>query len=341
MLSETTIKQIITGLLILILLIFTFLIIRPLFLAILFGFILAYTFFPIYQFILKYVKNSTISAAITCLIVIMILITILWFSIPILIEQIFQSYSTIQSFDTLGFLKKIFPPLFSSQQVSANFAAAYTNFVSSSVSNTLDKITNLLLNLPSLALKMVVVLVIFFYGLRDGPKIIELIKEILPFNKVTTNKFIHKSGLVTFSVVYGRVIIGIITGTLAGIGFFFAGFDNALLLAVITMFVSIIPLIGPWIVWVPLVIGLFFAGNVFSAVFLLIYCLLVVTMFENIATPLLVSKKSQIPTSLTLISLIGGILVFGIFGIILGPLIVAYLVILFEIYRDYITNKKE
>ncbi|HLD97946.1 MAG TPA: AI-2E family transporter [Candidatus Nanoarchaeia archaeon] len=340
MLSETSVKQIITGVLIIILLIFAFLIIKPLFLAILFGLILAYTFYPIYSFLLKYIKSRTISALITCAVVIALLIIILWFSVPLLIEQIFQSYITIQSFDTLGFLKRVFPPLFSSPQVSANFAAVYTNFLSSSANNALTKISTLLIDLPSLALKLLVVLITFFYGLRDGKKIIDILKDTLPFNRATTNKFIQKSEQITFSVVYGRVVIGIITGTLAGIGYYFAGFDNAILLSVITMFVSIIPLIGPWIVWAPLVIGLFFAGSIGSAIFLLIYCLLVVTLFENLATPLVVSKRSNIPTSLTLIALIGGILVFGIFGIILGPLIIAYLIILFEIYREYSVKKE-
>ena len=105
------------------------------------------------------------------------------------------------------------------------------------------------------------------------------------------------------------------------------------------MIASIIPLIGPWAVWVPVVIGLLISEKTFAAIFLLIYSIFIVTLFENIATPILVSKKSKTPTSLTLIGIIGGIIVFGIFGIILGPLIMAYLTILFEIYIEYNLKK--
>lgn len=334
MISEITIKQIFTFFVIILLLFFSFLIIKPIFIPIIIGLILAYIFSPIENFIFKKIKNKTVSSFITCALVLSSLILLLWFALPVLIEQIFNSYVTIQSFDLITYLKKTFPPLFSSPQMTANIASTYNSFIANSANNALSKLTNILMELPSIILKLVVVLITFFYGLRDGDKIINLVKDNFPFNKSVTNKFIHKSQLVTFSVVYGRVVIGIITGTLAGIGFYFAGVPNALLLSVLTMFVSFIPLVGPWIIWIPVVIGLFFAGNIPVAIGLSIYCLLVVTLFENLATPIFVSKKSEIPTSLTLLSLIGGILVFGILGIILGPLIVAYLIILFEVYKE-------
>jgi len=106
------------------------------------------------------------------------------------------------------------------------------------------------------------------------------------------------------------------------------------LLSFLAMIMSILPMIGPWVIWGPVVIALFIGGHNNSALFLLIYSLVVVMLFENVATPLLVSKQSKIPTSLTFIGILGGLLVFGLFGIIIGPLIMAYLMVLFEIYRE-------
>ncbi len=339
MVDETLVKQFIAGIFILILLAFTFLIIRPIFMSIILGLILAYACYPIHKGLSLKIRNKSLSASITGVFVLAVLLGILWFSIPHLINQIFDAYVGLQTFDTLGLLKKIFPPFFSSPQVSANFAAAYNNLISNSAKLSLEKLTSTLINLPSLALKALVVLITFFYGLRDGDKLITLLKDSLPFNKSTTNRFIQKSKDVTFSVVYGRVVIGIAVGILAGIGFFIAGVKSALLLSFMAIIASIIPMIGPWAIWIPVVIGLLVAGKTTAAIFLLFYSIIFVTVFENIATPLIVSKRSKLPTSLTLIGIIGGIIVFGIFGILLGPLIVAYLVVLFEIYLEESVNK--
>lgn len=339
MINDHNIKEIIAGIFILILLVFTFLIIKPIFLSILLGLILAYTFSPINKFILKRLKNEFISALITCTVTVLILLTVIWFSLPILVNQVFDTYSAIQAFDTIGLLKKLFPFMFSSPQATVNIAAIYNTFLSTTAKSNLETLTKVIIDLPSLILKLLVVIVTFFYALKDGDKILELMKESLPFNKSTTHKFIQKSKEVTFSVVFGRVVIGIITGILAGIGFYIAGINNTLLLTVMAIITSIIPFIGPWIIWAPVVISLFITGKFFAGVFLLVYCLIIVTLFESISHPVLVSKYAHIPNSLTLIGIIGGMLVFGMFGIILGPLVVAYLAVLFEIYIEY--NRKK
>jgi predicted PurR-regulated permease PerM len=332
--NETTGKYIVASVLIIALLIFTFMIVRPIFLPILLGVVLAYIFFPIHKFISSKLKNETISAFITCAVVIFIIVVIIWFSIPFLITQIFDTYTKIQAFDALSVVRKLFPPLFASPKVDSSIQAAYSSLLSGYTKSSIDKLTSLILDLPYLILKFMVVLITFFYALRDGEKLVGMLKDYLPFNKATTTRFIQKSKKVTFSVIFGRLVIGIITGTLAGIGFYLAGVDNALLLTVITMVVSILPMIGPWLIWLPIVGALFMLGNTSAALFLLIYSLVVVTLFENLAYPLLISKQSEIPTSFTLIGMIGGMIVFGIFGLILGPLIVAYLLILFDIYRE-------
>src|SRR3989344_4993367 len=339
MIEEKLIKQLITGAFVIVLLVFAFLIIRPIFLAIILGLILAYVFNPLDKWLLKRIKNETVSASITCTITIGLLLLILWFSLPLLTKQIFDSYMTIVSMDIIGFLKKIFPFMFTNPQISANIEAAYGTFLSTTANDVLKKFTNILINFPTIALKLIIVLIVFFYGLRDGDKILDLMRESLPFNKTITNRFIEKSKKVTFSVIYGRIIVGILVGIIAGIGFYLAGLKSTLLLTVLVIIASILPLIGPGIIWIPASIGLILTDKFLPGIFLFIYCGIVVTLFENISHTIFVSKKSEIQTSLTLIGLIGGMLVFGLFGIILGPLIIAYLSVLFELYREYNLSK--
>ncbi len=94
--------------------------------------------------------------------------------------------------DIISLLKKIFPFMFTNPQISANIEAAYGTFLSTTANETLTKFTNILINLPTILLKLFIVLVVFFYGLRDGDKLLDLMRESLPFNKSTTSRFIEK-----------------------------------------------------------------------------------------------------------------------------------------------------
>jgi predicted PurR-regulated permease PerM len=339
MLNENSIKQIFAASFVALILVFVYLIIKPIFFSMIFGLLLAYSFNAPNQWLLKKVKIPTLSAGITCIITLAIIVVATWFLLPTLIVQTFDSYIALQSWDAISFAKTTFPFLFNDPQISANFEAMFNSLLSSTVNTSLSKLTEIISDLPTLILKILVVLIVFFYGLRDGDKILELLRDSLPFNKNVTNRFINKSKQVTFSVVFGRIIVGILTGILTGIGFFLIGIENSLLFTVLAIIASIIPIIGPWIVWIPIVVGLFVTDRVLAGIFLLLYGGIIVNLFETILHPIFVSRTSKIATSVTLIGIIGGLLVFGIFGLILGPLVMAYLTVLFELYRETKTSK--
>jgi predicted PurR-regulated permease PerM len=334
MVSEETIRNYFAVVLIAILLFFSFMIIKPIFMSILLGLILAYIFNPLDKFFLKFVKNKFISALITCSLFLALLFLSFWFLIPLLASQVFELILTVQSLDVIGLMKRFFPFLFASEKISINITIAYNNFISNLTNYALVWFTNFLTNFSSLILKSLIVLIVFFYTLKDGDSFLKFIKDVLPFKKEMTNRFILKSKEVTFSVIFGRLVIGIIIGLLTGAGFFIAGVEKTLLLTFFAIIASVIPIIGPWLIWVPVVITLFVGGNIVPAILLLLYYGLFISFFDNFLHAIFIARKSSIPTSLTLISSIGGIFAFGFFGIILGPLIAAYLLTLIEIYRE-------
>ncbi len=340
MLDEKTLKQFVAIGFITVVLLLSFLILKPIAMAILFGLILAYVFYPFYKLFLKFIKNENITAILICILVLVMLFLSVWFLVPLLANQVFDAFSLIQSWDITGTAKKFFPFLFNNPKVASNFEAALTNFVSSSANSIMGNLTDIILNLPFLLLHSLVVLIVFFYTLRDGDKILDILRELTPFSKSITNKFIRKSSDVTFSVVFGRVVIGIIVGLLTGFGFFLAGIPNSFLLTFIAIIVSIIPIIGPWLVWIPVTIGLIIANQTLVAILLLIYNGIFIYLLDNVLHVLIVSKRAKVSIALTFVGLMGGIFVFGIFGIILGPLIMAYLEVLYEIYRDYRLKKE-
>ena len=117
------------------------------------------------------------------------------------------------------------------------------------------------------------------------------------------------------------------------LGFFSFGVPNALLLTFFAIIAGIFPVIGTAIIWVPVAIYLFISGNTFAALGIMIFGL-ISSMVDNLIRPIIVSKRTTLSPGVILIGMIGGLLFFGVLGFILGPLIIAYLVIILEIYQN-------
>ncbi|MFA4952910.1 MAG: AI-2E family transporter, partial [Candidatus Pacearchaeota archaeon] len=242
-------------------------------------------------------------------------------------------YLTAQQIDFIAPLKNFFPSFFASDQFSAEVASIIQSFIKKITNYLVDSFASLVLNFPTLLMKTFVVLFTLFFVLRDKDELIEYIKSLLPFSKEVENKLFYYSKGITSSVIYGQVVVGIFQGLIAGIGFFIFGVPNSLLLSLAAMLISILPLLGPFLVWVPVVIYLLIAGNTFSAMGVLVFGLVASTV-DNILRPAIVSRRTKIHSSIILTGMIGGLFIFGILGIILGPLILSYLLVILEFYRS-------
>ena len=128
------------------------------------------------------------------------------------------------------------------------------------------------------------------------------------------------------------MIIGLIQGVVVGIGFFLFGVPNALFLTLFAALAGVLPVIGTTIIWLPVAIYLLVAGNTIPALGVTLFGL-VSSSLDNFVRPIIVSKRTSMHSSLILIGMIGGLFFFGILGLILGPLILGYLLIILEVYR--------
>jgi len=178
-----------------------------------------------------------------------------------------------------------------------------------------------------------VVFFTLFFVLRDKEEMTSYIESLLPFSKDVEKKLFELSKNLTASVIYGQIVIGIFQGIFLGVGLFIFKVPNALILTLLACLAGILPIIGVAIIWVPVAIYLLIAGNTFQALGVIIFGL-ISSSLDNFIRPIIVSKKTQMPSSLILIGMIGGLFLFGILGLILGPLILAYLLIILEVYRN-------
>ncbi len=333
MIQKEVFKQVLNYVLVVGLFILAFLVLKPIFYAIIYGILLAYLFYPIYRWTLRNLKNETLSALIVCLGVILIIIFLSVIILIALLDQAVDFYLTIQKTNVGEIFSKIFPRFLSNTDISETLITSVNNSSSKLIAKFVVSLGDFILNLPGFFLQFFVLALIFFYGLRDGEKAIEYFKSLSPMKKEIQNKFFKNFEDITQSVIVGQIIVGIIQGLVAGVGYFIFGVNNSLLLTILTMVIGVIPVIGPWLIWIPVDVYLFVIGRENAALGLLIYGLLLINWIDNIIRPMIVARRTQINQAIILVGMIGGIYIFGIIGLILGPLILAYVLLVLELYR--------
>ena len=340
MFDKNTFKDLVTFILILGLFILAGIIIKPIIIAIISGVLLAYIFYPLYKWVLRKLKRETLSALIICLGLLIIIFGGTSLILGALVRQAINLYLVLQNIDLSVIITQIIPN-FLSNELSSTMAGSLNTFISTILADGLSKSGDFILNIPIILLQLFVAIFIFFFSLKDGKKAVEYIKSLSLFEKDIQEKFFKQFKDITYSVLMGQVVVGMMQGIIAGIGYLIFGVPNALILTLLTMFVGIIPLIGPWLIWIPVVIYLFATGNSGAAIGLLIYGLIIISWLDAIVRPLIVAKKTQINSAIVIIGMIGGLFIFGVLGLILGPLILAYILLIIELYRKKTIKNKD
>jgi len=329
MVESEDIKRVVVVSLVLALFALTFLILRPIIMPIIFGLLFAYIFSPVYKSIKKIVKNKNIAASLLVLILALITAIPIIYFVPAIVNQAFRIYVIIQNLNMTEIVNN-----FIETDAASTIAINLDNIIGQFFITFLNQFKNFLINLPALIFQFAVFLFTFYFATRDAEELSEYIRSLSPFSKATETRFLQEFRGITNAIIFGQVLIGIIQGLVLGAGLFFLGVPNALTLTFIAALVSIIPVLGSWLVWFPTTIYLLATGQTFAGIFLLFYGALLVSSIDNLLRPYILSKKTTLPIALSLIGTIGGFLFFGIIGLVLGPLIIAYTLIIIEFYRQ-------
>ena len=332
--EEKYLKNFMLPVTILVLLALSFLILKPLVISISFGLLVAYIFYPFYLKLHKKITSKNICAAIILLINILIIIVPLVILTPLFIKELLQAYSSMKVLDISAVIFKIFPSLGSSDILRGEITSTASYFNSAISNLILNLFKNTIMNIPSIVFAIIIFLFTFFFGLKGGEDVKQYLSVLFALPREYEERFYKKFDQVTNSVVYGYLVVGLVQGIVAGIGYYMFGIPNALILTVLTTIIGIIPIIGPWLVWIPLDIYLFMQDSNGQAMQLLIYGLFVINWIETILRPQIISKKADMNPALALIGAIGGVYAFGVMGFVFGPLIIAYLILVIEIYKD-------
>ncbi len=183
-----------------------------------------------------------------------------------------------------------------------------------------------------------------FFFLRDGNVLLENILSCIPLSESDQQRLLEKFLSVTRATLKGTVVVGIVQGSLAGTALHFAGIDNALFWGTIMSVLSVVPVFGSALVWLPSAIYLAAVGQYVQAAGVLLFCSLVVGQIDNILRPILVGRDTRMHELLIFFGTLGGIGLFGVFGFIIGPIVSALFMTVWEMYgetfREYLSDIK-
>ena len=192
-------------------------------------------------------------------------------------------------------------------------------------------------NIASGIVKAFFVIFTMYYLFRDGERIVSKLPAALPLQRQQSEAIISRTREVVSASVYGIVVIASLQGLLGGIAFWVLGIPSPLLWAVLMTFVCMIPVLGSFLVWLPLAIYLGVSGHVTKAILLVLWGALVISMIDNFLRPKWMKNQTRLHELLVFFSVLGGISVFGLLGIILGPVVLAITLGLLQTFRVHHT----
>ncbi len=196
----------------------------------------------------------------------------------------------------------------------------------------INRLSSVTLGTVNLLFMLFIMLYTMFFFLMDGNKLIEKILYYLPLEDHDERRILNKFTSVTRATLKGTAVIGLLQGVLAGSAFAVVGIDSAAFWGAIMAVLSFIPGIGSALVWGPAVIILAASGHAAKAVGLGVFCAAVVGSIDNLLRPILVGRDTQMHALMILFGTLGGIIMFGVVGVIIGPIIAALFVTVWDIY---------
>jgi predicted PurR-regulated permease PerM len=178
-----------------------------------------------------------------------------------------------------------------------------------------------------------------FYLYRDGDSIVARLREILPFEEEHRERMVQETRDLIFASVTSTLAAAAAHGVLGGAAFAVAGIRAPVFWGVMMGFFSLVPVVGSALIWGPIAISLMIGGHVGWGIFLVIVCSVIVGLVDNFIRPWLISGRAQMGGLVVFISVLGGISVFGMLGVVLGPIVVAMAASLLDFYAPSAPNR--
>lgn len=302
--------------------------------------VLVVIFYPVHRRLASRIRRPGLSALLSCLLVVVIVLLPLTLLIMAVAEELAKVVPNLP-----GQLSQLLTTQSSlvgrvSEWIQRRFGVdtlRSQEFMIEQIRRTSEFLLGYFLNLVGNVLggvvKALFVVFTMYYLFRDGEKIVSNLPAALPLKREQGEAIIARTKEVVSASVYGVVSIAAIQGLLGGLAFWILGVPSPLLWAVLMGFVCMIPIAGSFMVWLPLSIYLMIGGHWTKAVLLIVWGAFVISTIDNLLRPRLMRNHTRLHELFVFFSVLGGISVFGLLGIVLGPVVLAITLGLLQTFR--------
>ena len=309
--------------------------------VVLWAVVLVIVFFPVHKRIEARLKSPGWSAVLSCLIVILVILVPLTLITFAVVRELTHLAQALQAnAESLldpnspylgGALRWLGQYVDVGQLGSQQFLAERLRSVSGAIAGrTLGFVGGAV----GFVVEVFFVIFTMYYLFRDGDRLRAAAHDLVPLSDRKAREIFERTGEVIGASVYGVLVIAVIQGLLGGVAFWALGLPSPLLWGVVMIFLSMIPMAGAFIVWVPAAAYLALTGHWGKAVILAVWGALVIGSVDNFLRPKLVGERTRLHELLIFFSVLGGLQVFGVIGLVLGPVTVAVTIALLDVLRQ-------
>jgi predicted PurR-regulated permease PerM len=319
--------------------------IEPFVIPIAWGVILTIIFYPLYLKLNKKLKSPGLCSVIMCVAIFVLIIGPAIYLLAALVGEAGDAFTWVDQAYQSGQLKEYFTRMMPfmdkiqakikafPQLENLDFETVFKNIVGTVTAAIGAKAAGVIANISKTIFQFFLTLFAMYFFFRDGEKLVQLLKRLTPLNQEQTGlSFAYLKGVVE-GTMYGGVVMALIQGTLGGILFAIMGIDSAIFWGAVMGFLSFLPILGPFLIYIPAGLILIVGGSPVKGILIIAIGVAVISQIDNFVRPLLFRGKTQMHTLLMFFSIMGGIALFGLVGIALGPLIAALFLLILKIFE--------
>ena len=324
----------------------------PFFVPIAWAAVFAILFFPVYEKLLAKLKSPGLTSVLLCFLIVLLIIGPITYLFVALVGEAAGAVARVDELYRSGQLDKLLsfdlPWLNTAREKLSGYVDLSKVDLDAIVREGIESVSTLLLNQTSWLVAngtkavFYFVLMIFtlYYFFKDGERVVDKIKRLMPLRPERVDSTLYQLRDVIQATMYGGVVVALLQGVLGGIMFAAVGISSPIFWGAIMAFLAIIPFVGAFIVYMPAGIILIIGGSLAKGIVVIAIGSLVISQTDNVVRPWLISGRTEMHPLMLFFSILGGIALFGLLGLVMGPLIAAVFVTLIKVVEDRLHSER-
>ncbi|MDY6761729.1 MAG: AI-2E family transporter [Candidatus Nanohaloarchaea archaeon] len=314
----------------------SYLLVAPFLYYLIGGIVLVYITYPLYRQVAARVGTETGAAVLTILVLLLVAVVPTIFTAQ---KAILQGQGALAAVGTstteLVDTSSLEATILEMTGKDVNIEAAVQDAFIDAGRMISGELPGLLSTVFGLAVGLFVMVITMFYLFRQGPAIVDGVRAVIPLQEDREDHLVAELDRMSEAVLLGHLVTAVIQGVLAGIGLWLTGVPDVFFWTFVMVLLGIIPLVGNFLVWGPAAVYLAVLENsLVAGIALAVYGLLIVTVVDNLVRARVVGQRGRIHPLLVIVGVLGGLQMFGVLGVVLGPLVLGFFVSLLRVYRD-------